>query len=518
MDQFTLSFAISLLAASLTTFIAVYAWGHRHSRGATAFALVMFAVSVWTLSVGLGMISKTETIAYDWAVIRMGGVISVPVLWLIFAFSFTGRGDWIQPKTIVWLSFIPLLSIALMVTTQGHKLFIEEIIFFQTGPFLVDETWVLGPYFWVHLFYSYVLILFADYLILVEAVRLAKQYRKQGAALILATFLPLAFNASYTFHFIPWLKINYDPLGFVLSSLIFAWALFFYHLLDLAPIARRVLVDNLPDGMIVLDNQNRIVDINPAAKFIFGTSPEQVIGKPITNLIPSLSKIRAKLARETDGQAEINLAREKDVYTYGIKITTVRQRGRVLGQLITLRDITKSKRVEQDLIKRAILDELTGLFNHGYFYQLLDQEIKRSIRYQFPLSVILFDLDYFKEVNDCYGHLVGDNLLHEIGLVCQQTLRGTDIACRYGGDEFAIILPETDVDEAARIGERLRLRIESRTLRTSRSPVSVTISAGVASMTPGQPTTDKALIEQADTALYRSKSEGRNRVTVQRDE
>ena len=158
----------------------------------------------------------------------------------------------------------------------------------------------------------------------------------------------------------------------------------------------------------------------------------------------------------------------------------------------------------------SVLDGLTGVYNRRYFDEQLAAELKRSRRYEHPLSLIMSDIDAFKRVNDRYGHQVGDEVLREIARRMTRALRDIDIVARYGGEEFALILPNTDVESAVRAAERIRQAIGDRPVRIGEREVSVTISLGVAAF-PAY-ADEAALLAAADQALYQAKREGKNRV------
>lgn len=161
-------------------------------------------------------------------------------------------------------------------------------------------------------------------------------------------------------------------------------------------------------------------------------------------------------------------------------------------------------------------DGLTGLYNHRYFQEMVEREIDRAGRYRTSFSLIMFDIDFFKKVNDTYGHPNGDLVLMNIARIVQSTVRPSDIVARYGGEEFAVILPETDEAGLKIFAERLRRSVERMATLVERREVKVTISVGGTCYSPGDtPIDKKKIIDTADRALYESKHNGRNRFTLQ---
>lgn len=162
----------------------------------------------------------------------------------------------------------------------------------------------------------------------------------------------------------------------------------------------------------------------------------------------------------------------------------------------------------------SILDALTGLYNRRYMEESLEREIYRARRKDAPLGVVMLDIDHFKQFNDHYGHEAGDDILREIGALLQRNIRGSDIACRYGGEEFILILPEATLEMTRLRAEQLREAIKHiHVQHGSQSLGTVTLSFGVAAF-PDRGSTVDDIVKMADTALYKAKAEGRNRVCV----
>ena len=305
------------------------------------------------------------------------------------------------------------------------------------------------------------------------------------------------------------------PLSFAVSNLIVSWALFRYRLFDIVPVARDTLVENLRDGVIVLDNQMRVIDFNPAVQKAFILSKSAMIGKSLAQVIPELGSILAarkalaldpiELELETDGALHPRL--------YEARFTGLLDNRSVqIGQILLLRDITEQKNVQEKLQQLALTDPLTGLFNRRQFFELAQHEFKRSRRYGHAQSILILDVDHFKNVNDTYGHAAGDAVLQDLAQKCSEQLRSFDVMARYGGDEFILMLPETESDKASQTAERLRQVIESNRLETVSGPLQVTISFGIATLEESDEISLDDLIDRADTALYIAKNNGRNQI------
>lgn len=164
------------------------------------------------------------------------------------------------------------------------------------------------------------------------------------------------------------------------------------------------------------------------------------------------------------------------------------------------------------LYRMATLDRMTGLYVHHYFQERLSEEIKRSERTGKPLTLVMADIDHFKNINDTYGHPQGDVVIRGTASIIHQNIRGFDIPSRYGGEEFAIILTETDINTAYLIAERLRRKIEDAHYTLAENEVYITISIGLAQYDPDSDKNSKDLIRRADSSLYEAKAQGRNRV------
>ena len=281
------------------------------------------------------------------------------------------------------------------------------------------------------------------------------------------------------------------------------------------------LYDHAPCGYHSLDANGLIVRINSTALEWLGYQRDEVLGRMhIVDLFtPNSRKIfQASFPTFKETGSVRNLEyelRRKDgtVLPVLLSATAVRDEdGRFVMSRSTIFDLTERKKLEKELERQAHIDVLTGLNNRRHFLELAEHELSRARRHGNPLSMLMLDVDHFKQCNDSHGHHVGDQVLQKLGTICSATLREADLPGRIGGEEFAVLLPETDAAQALEVAERLRLAFAAAlTPLEHGGSVRFTVSIGVAHLTAADDDLGD-LLKRADAALYAAKNLGRNRV------
>jgi len=263
----------------------------------------------------------------------------------------------------------------------------------------------------------------------------------------------------------------------------------------------RVLSEMLREGILVVDNDGLILYVNPAACRLFERPAEQLVGSPFGFPI-------------ADGDSEITLLRPGgSECIVEMRTSSITRNGEAVI-LASLRDVTEQKREQHELEYVATHDGLTGLYNHRTFHVMLEDELQRSQRHKHAFSLLMLDVDHFKQINDTYGHQAGDAILRGLGTLLMAQVRNIDRICRYGGEEIMVILPETRVEGAMEIAERILKAVEAQEFDVGEdSPKFITISIGVASH-PLHAKTVHDFVRAVDTALYVSKENGRNRISL----
>ncbi|MEZ0261156.1 MAG: GGDEF domain-containing protein [Alphaproteobacteria bacterium] len=288
------------------------------------------------------------------------------------------------------------------------------------------------------------------------------------------------------------------------------------------------IVNLAEDAVVIIDATHVIISFNTGAERMFGYGPKEVIGERLDILLPERFQLQHDVMVDEFGQTP-DLTRQmgqRNRQIYGrrkdgnefvasAQIMRVGDAGHRYYAAI-LRDVSESKKTEEELLRLAATDPLTGALNRREFTLLADREALRSNRYHHALSLLMMDLDQFKRLNDTYGHAAGDKVLQRFTTLCTNTLRNVDFFGRWGGEEFVALLPETDIEGAAVIGERLRKLVAESVLTYHDHKINFTVSVGIAQYKDGETTLDGPL-GRADSAIYDAKKAGRNRISVFRN-
>lgn len=282
--------------------------------------------------------------------------------------------------------------------------------------------------------------------------------------------------------------------------------------------------------IFVLDPQHRVTDWNRACEMLTGIAAEQMVGTThhwqafYREKRPCLADLVIDSADRRDLDTLYASAKKSELLEEGIHaeewldavggarrylscdaVPIYNHNKELVAVIETLHDLTERKKMEEALTRLATTDTLTGIYNRGKIEESLHQEMARAARYGSPLTILLFDLDEFKKINDSLGHSIGDQVLKEVAATVGKQIRETDMLGRWGGEEFMVLCPGIVAQDAVAIAEKLRQRVEE-------LPIGVTISCGIAGCLPGE--SMDGLINRADKALYAAKHSGRNLVRL----
>lgn len=532
---------VLFLFAGAFLFVGWQAQQRREAPGSVPLALFMLSIAIWSVCLGFEYSLTSIPNIFLFAKIEYLGLVSAPIFLLWFAAEFFGQRK-LEPQpwhAALWA--VPLIIVALAFTNEFHHLIWTDLsLRLDSGTH--RPVFEHGPWFWLFVAYNYLILMIASGLIIRSALKLRHIFRSQALAMVIALPFPWLANILYVFK-LPAPGLDFTPVGLGITGTILVWAMHRLQLFDLAPVAREQVVEWLDDGLVVFNRQRQLVDLNPAAERLLGrlreagspTENRRWIGQTAADLKAHFSQLIELFERQTDGRFDVQLQVDGRELDYDVRISTLKgKRGGVQGWMMVLRDITDLKtareaayqardqavaaadenaRLYEQLKQMAVTDSLTGVNIRRHFYEQAGFVLDRAAESRQPASLLLFDLDHFKSVNDTYGHSTGDRMLQQVAQICIDSLRRKDILGRYGGDEFVALLPETDLPEAVRVANRLCAQIATAPFEASGSPLRFTISVGVSTLLGGEDTLD-ALIDRADRAMYRAKQTGRNRVVT----
>ncbi len=320
--------------------LAIYVFTRRRAPGATALGVLALLIAEWSLTYGLEVASSDLPSIIFWGQLKYIGIAFTPFLWLLFAVLYTRQENLIHRlPTIYLLGILPLITSILALTNSAHGLIWRETFLEPMDDFIVLGV-EYGLWFWAHFAFSYLFLLVGTVTILRGLPRMKGLSRAQIRALFLAVILPWLGNVIY---FVTSPAIDPTPFVFSATVIVLGWAIFGYRLTDIAPIARELILDSLREGVIVLDLQRRIVDVNAYAARFIGLAPSQIVGKSTTEVLTPWQPVWQKFQEVIEAEEVIEVGSGEAIRRLGFRISPLRdERGALVGQLVTFWETDKA--------------------------------------------------------------------------------------------------------------------------------------------------------------------------------
>jgi diguanylate cyclase (GGDEF)-like protein/PAS domain S-box-containing protein len=623
--QFTPYALPLLISAVVCSVLAVYLWERRSTPGARPFSLVMAAAAAWALFDLLEITTEAFSTKLAFHNLEFIPALFIPVGWVIFTAEFTGKAAWLKPRVLAVLLVIPILTLLILEIRPLSHL-VQPQVRVATGNVVIYPLEEHGWWFWISVAYSSVLILLGIIDLLQWRSYSPRWYVRQVTILSISILLPWLGYLLGAFDAAPLPFLDFAPILFAFSGVLITLGAMRFSLLDIMPMARASVIESMRDGVIIFDDQARVVDLNASAASMLGISPSQAIGQPVYSALAQFPQAVSMYQAETESRLsaslfasdsvrffDIRIAPLYDIHSHragrlvelreitdqkqdelelekshalllatleaaadGILVSTGRDQaprynrrfiemwrmpetasgspdeqqimaflvdqlinpaafyrlinklttqmdaesydvlelkdGRMIerysrplriaekraGRVWSFRDITEQRRSEERLRWMSTHDILTGLYNRVYF----EEEINRLEKgRQFPVSMIMADVDGLKETNDVYGHQAGDGLLRQAAEVLRQACRAEDMVARIGGDEFGILLPLSPNTVAENCIERIKNMITMAGVGDQGDTIS--LSLGSATAENGESL--RRVLRQADEAMYKVK-------------
>ncbi len=347
MDWHLNSYAAAMFVTCAISFgLAMYVWRHRDAPGGAPLALLMAAIAEWAFGYAMELGSPTISAKLFWTNFNFAGIVVVPGAWLVFTLQYTHRERWLTRRNLILLAAPALLTLLLDWTNEWHFLIRSSVRLDTSGPIpMFDPAYAIG--FWIFWGYTAATLLAGTLLIIHALLTSPGLYRGQAFALLLAALVPWIGNSIYLSGLSPFPKLDLTPPSFTIAGLLLAWGLYRYRLLDIVPVARDAVIESMSDGVVVLDRQSRVVDLNPAAQRIIGKSAAQVIGTPVHLALLDQPE---RYTTMVETQSEVTWETQGKPRTFNLSISLLYDRQmRLSGRLAILRDITERKHAEAAL-------------------------------------------------------------------------------------------------------------------------------------------------------------------------
>lgn len=494
--------------------LALYTWARRPSAMAFPFIGLMIAAGLYSFGYAFELASTRTVGMLFWTRVEYLGIAAIPVFWLLLASRYTGRTRWLKPPVLGVLIGLSAVTLLLNWTSPWHKLFYRSIGVTTAGPFTLFQT-EKAAWYWIFQAYINLALAAGTVILMIALARSPVAYRKQAAIMVGGALIPWLAYAVYILDLSPY-GIDTAAFGLIMTGPAFALGLFRFRLLDLVPVARDAVFLGMAEGVVVFDEQDRVVDFNPAARRLFPNLGGTAVGRPIAEILTSYPAAHGLLAAGAASETEIGVEVDGQSRFYQVRLSSIRsRRGRALGRALSFSDTTEQAVLRQRLAGLATTDELTGAANRRAFHDVGRREIARAKRSGRALSLIILDLDHFKSINDRWGHAARDAALVETCRRLRSALRTTDTLSRHGGEEFAILLPETPPAQAVLAAERLRAALSDEPLPIGGGiAATLTASFGVAGVDRVDGESVEDLIRAADRAMYEAKAAGRGCVRL----
>ncbi|WP_339490923.1 histidine kinase N-terminal 7TM domain-containing diguanylate cyclase [Pseudomonas sp. EL_65y_Pfl2_R95] len=536
------AFPVQLLITSAVCFgvVLLSRWvsQQRYFPGQRNFIWLHLASLWWMLSASLEMAAQGAECKIFWASMAWPGILLTPTFWAVFLWQYIfSNHQRLSNPVLLLLTMAPALCWVLALTNPWHHLMYTE----QTAPFSTEYgspvKYVHGSVYYLATVYGYLCMAFCVGIVLRAVLQSSGLYRRHYLAFLFLTLVPWATNASHVFWGISLFGFDPTPFTFAFTLMAFAWLIVGVRLFDLLPVAHNLLLEALFDPVLVVDSQLRVVEANPAALKL-SRLERGWQGRDLQDW-PVVGATLYELLNQANGCTPNQLLSLPLVNRYfELNVRAVERRSHhevtLLGQMLYLRDVSQRhiselqlaealavseqrlltiSSLHEQLREQALRDPLTGLYNRRYLEEFFALEVERVQREKKPLSLALIDLDHFKQLNDKHGHLEGDDVLKALADNLRRNVRSSDAAFRIGGEEFLLVLPGADLEEASKRLNIICKQLAGQPLETRGGLRQVTLSAGIACW-PMQGTSLDELLNIADAALYQAKRAGRNQVVA----
>ena len=499
---------IATTAMLLTVCVCLSSLFKKDTQKSLYFNFLAIAALLYLLGNFLAVTNLSAEASLVGAKVSFFGMPFIPTLWYLCVREYCGKPVE-NTYTLFVLAIAPVAIVFFAQTWETNRILFSGVNFATNGQ-SSQLALAPGPLNDIRKIYQVCINLLGIYTIAVQYLKGTQRFKKQAFFFLISALIPAFSTGTFAMRMYG-LDVDITPYGLAISLLLFFFALQHYGMQNFSSIVKDNVVENMKEGIILFDKAGIYMHSNRAVQTLFPEIRNVPVGTSIQEM-PYLPFDEAVLSDKKENLKEFSHTYGNHIKTYSLSISPVRFKNALIGYSINIYNITPFKNIMMQLETQAHVDELTGAHNRRYLFERGALAIEQAKLVQQPVSLIMFDLDFFKKLNDAHGHPYGDYVLKTVALVCSQDLRRTDFLARYGGEEFCMLLLDTSLDGARIKAEAVRNKIASHTFEQGDIRTPVTASFGVSTLDLCADDTLETLIKRADDNLYSAKATGRNKV------
>ena len=499
---------IATTAMLLTVCVCLSSLFKKDTQKSLYFNFLAVAAMLYLLGNFLAVTSLSEEASLVGAKVSFFGMPFIPTLWYLCVREYCGKPVE-NTYALCALAIAPVCIVFLTQTWEANR-FLFAGVNFATNGLSSQLALAPGPLNDIRKIYQICINLLGIYTIAEQYMKGTQRFRKQAFFFFISALIPAFSTGTFTLQMYG-LDVDITPYGLAISLLLFFFALQHYGMQNFSSIVKDNVVENMKEGIILFDKAGIYMHSNKAVQRLFPEILHVPVGTSIKEM-PYLPFDESILSEKKENLKEFSHEHDNRIKTYSLSISPVYLKSALIGYSINIYNITPFKNIMIRLETQAHIDQLTGAHNRRYLFERGSLAIEQAKLVQQPVSLIMFDLDFFKKLNDAHGHPYGDYILKTVALVCSQDLRRTDFLARYGGEEFCMLLLDTSLEGARIKAENVRSKISSHSFEQGDIRTPVTASFGVSTLDLSADETLEALIKRADDNLYAAKAKGRNTV------
>lgn len=493
----------------LLSYLFVYSFSRGKTNYAKALGTLSLSIEIYLLGYLMEINATQLSEMIFWNHIQYLGIPFFPALWLVVSILYTGKDHVLKGMGWFLIFIVPVITFIVRSTNAWHGLYYTDIsLTMNSGTPLMFLS--KGPFYTLQMTYVLVILVLCTWFYYKRYKNSEGDDKMQFKLLLAASVLPYLALLMISLNFAG-TGIDFTAIILPICVFLINLALTRYNFLEITGLARDKVFEDSSDGLMLINRHYQIVSYNPASAAYLGWFDITMDHKNLNVLLVDHKELLDSiyLAKEKIFCLTVN----KEERFLSVYLKNVLNRKEVIGYLITLIDVTEKEKLKQKLISMAGTDELSGLNNRRKFRENAQAVFNRAVRYHEHIGILMLDIDYFKKINDAYGHQTGDEVIREFSRMLQSIFRDSDIIGRMGGEEFAVIILNADVESALHKAESFRKLVEAHVMSFGDTQVKITVSIGVSIFKETTFNLD-ALLDQADRALYLAKNSGRNQSQI----